>query len=79
MNCNRSAPWQNNRCFGNNRPTLLRNIILVNINIISISIQTAIKDKRRIHKRARIDQTALFSNLHLFNVKNKTSIKNLES
>ena len=67
----------NNR-FWDARPSLLRDMILVDIDIVSVSIQGMIEYQRCVHKGARIDHGAALFDNHAFKVKDKDSIEDLE-
>ena len=69
---------QDNAGLWNNRPFLLRDVVLVNINVIAIGIEIAVEHQGRVHEGARIDKTSSLLYLHLLHVENKTSIENME-
>ncbi len=50
----------------------------MHIDVVTISIQTVVEHQRCVHKRTWIHQTATLTNLHLFNVKDKTAVENVE-
>lgn len=51
----------------------------MNVNIITISVEATVEHKRRVHERTGVNQTALFSDLHLLDIKDKASVEDLES
>jgi hypothetical protein len=53
-------------------------MILVDVDIISVSIQGMVEYQRCIHKRARVHHGATFFDHHAFKVKDEDSIKDLE-
>ncbi len=53
-------------------------MILVNIDIISISIQGMVENQRCVHKRARVHHGAAFFDHHALKVEDKDSIEDLE-
>ena len=58
---------------------MLRDIVAVDIHIVSISVEIVVEDKGRVHKGTRVNKTSSFLDLHLFNVEDKTSVEYLES
>lgn len=58
---------------------MLRDVVAVHIDIVSVSVEIVVKDKGRVHKRTRVNKTSSFLDFHLFNVEDKTSVEYLES
>lgn len=67
-----------NKGFRNAWPFLFRYRILVNVNIISKSIQALIKNERSVHEWARIDKTTFLIDDHSLYIKDEASIEYLE-
>jgi len=61
------------------RPFLLRNVVLVHVNIIAKCVHIVVKHERGVHEWARVDKTTALLYNHLFDVENKTPVKDLES
>jgi hypothetical protein len=51
----------------------------VDIGIVTVSVETSVEDKRCVHEGAGVDKTTALTNLHLFNIENETTVKDLES
>ena len=51
----------------------------MNVDVIAISIKTAIEDQRRVHEAARINQATSLTNLHFFHIEDKAAIEDVES
>lgn len=60
-------------------PLLFSNFVLVNVNVVSKSIEVSSKHQGRIHERAWIYKLTFFFNFHLLEIEYETSIKDLES
>jgi hypothetical protein len=58
---------------------VLGDIVAVDINIVSVSVEIVVEDKGRIHEGTRVNKTSSFLYFHLFNVEDKTSVEYLES
>ena len=62
----------------NGRPLVLRDVVLVHIDIVSVCVKMVVEDKRRIHEGARINKTSSLFDFHFLNVEDKTSVEYLE-
>lgn len=51
----------------------------MHVNIIAVGIEIGVENKRRIHKRTRVDQAASLTNLHFFDIEDKAPIEDVES
>ena len=58
---------------------MLRDVVAVHIDIITVSVEVVVEDERRVHKRTGVNKTSPFLDFHLFNVEDKTSVEDLES
>lgn len=67
------------KSFWNAAPFLFSNVILVDVNIISKSIQVAAEHQRGVHEGAGIHKFSPLSNLHFLDVEYETSIEDLLS
>ena len=74
-----SSLGENYAGFRYDGPLLLGNTVLMNVNVIAVSIKTAIKHKRCVHEAARINQASSLTNLHFFNIEDKAAIEDVES
>ena len=63
----------------NASPLLLSNLVLVNVNVITKSIEVTSKHQGCIHKRAWIDKLTFLFDFHLLEIEYETSIEDLES
>ena len=72
----RAYSW---KLFRNTIPFLLSDVVLVDVYVIAKSVKVASEDQRSVHKRAGINQFALLTNFHLFDVEYETAVKDLES
>ena len=70
--------WENSRSLSNNRPLTLSNVVAMDINIVSISVQITIEYKWCVHKGTGVYQASMFTHAHFFNVEDIAAIKNLE-
>ena len=50
----------------------------MDVDIVTIGVQTAIKYQRSVHERARVDERPMFSHTHLLNIKHIAAIEDLE-
>ena len=77
LSCSRLG--EDNTSLGYDGPCLLRDVVLVDVDIIAIGVQIVVEHKRSIHEGAWIDKTSTLFNLHFLHVEDKTSIENMES
>jgi hypothetical protein len=61
------------------RPFLLGDRVLMDVDIVTISVQAVVEHKRSVHERARIDKTTSLMNYHLLNVEYEATVEDLES
>lgn len=76
---NRSFLYFSRESFRNAAPFLFGNAILVDVNIISKSIQVAAEHQGRIHEGAWIDELSFFIDLHFLDIEYEASIEDLLS
>ena len=57
---------------------MLRNVVLVNVDVIAERVQVTAKNKRRVHEAARVHKFAFLADLHLLHVEHEASVENLE-
>ena len=76
---NHSRFGENDTCLGDDGPLLLWNVVLVDINVVSIGIQVVIEYQWSVHEGTRIDKTTSFLDLHLLHIEHKTPIEDMES
>ena len=69
---------QNDAGLGNDRPFLLWNVVLVDVNVVTVSVQVGVEHKWSVHEGAWIDETASLTNLHLFDIEDEASVENVE-
>jgi hypothetical protein len=65
--------------FWNATPLLLSNVIFVDIDIISKSVQVSAKHQGGVHERTRIDEFAFVRDSHFLDVEYEASIEDLLS
>lgn len=51
----------------------------MDVNVISIGIQTVVEYQWSIHEAARVYKTSSFTNLHLFHIEHEAAIEDMES
>lgn len=66
-------------CFWDACPFLVRDIVLMNVDIISKSVKMTTKDERSIHEWTRINKFTLLFDFHALDVEYEASIENLLS
>ena len=70
---------QDDAGLGNDGPLLLRDVVLMHIDVIAIGVEARVEHQRCVHERTRIHKAASLTNLHLFNIENEASIEDVES
>ena len=56
---------------------MLSDIVLVNVHVVAERVESASKDKRRVHETAGVHQLASLLNLKLLHVKHEDSVEHL--
>ena len=56
---------------------MLSNIVLMDVDIVSIGVHVTSEDQGGVHERARIDEFAFFSHLHFLDIKYEASVEDL--
>ncbi len=51
----------------------------MDVNVISIGIQTVVEYQWRIHEAAWVYKTSPFTNLHLFHIEHEAAVEDMES
>jgi hypothetical protein len=64
--------------FWDASPLLLWNRVLVDVDVVSESVQRVVEDQGGVHKAAGVDQSTLLHNSHLLDVEKEAPIEDLE-
>jgi hypothetical protein len=62
----------------NAAPSLLRNVVSVDVDVVSICIEGVVEHKGSVHERAWVHQGSSFLDLHSLEVEDEDSIEDLE-
>lgn len=60
-------------------PLLLGDGVLVDVNVVPVSVKGVVKHERGVHEGTRVHQGTPLKHFHLFYVENKHAIEDLES
>ena len=57
---------------------MLWDVVLMHIDVITISIEARVEYQRCIHERTRIHEAASLTKLHLLNIEHEASVEDME-
>jgi len=71
-------PRLSRKGFGDANPLLFGDLVLVDVNIVSKSIEISAKHERRVHERTWINELAFLLDLHLLDVQDEAAVEDKE-
>ena len=76
MRC--SGLRENDTRLGDDGPFLLRDVVLVDVNVVSVGVQVMVEDQRSVHEAARIDKAATLAHLHFLDIEYEAPVEDME-
>ena len=65
-------------CFGDDGPLRFLDVVAMDVDVITVSVEASIEDERSVHEGAGVNKTSMFTHAHLFDVKHITPVEDLE-
>ena len=57
---------------------MLRDVVLVHVDVISVGIEVVVEHERGVHETARVHKASPFAKFHLLDIEDKASVENVE-
>ena len=64
--------------LSNHAPLGLLDVVPMNVDIVAVRIKATVEDERSVHERTGIDERAMLTHAHLFDVEDIAPIEDLE-